>query len=291
MQQLLTDEGYVAAMRGFLRLIRPLNAGMSAVGVAIAGVVAAGFDGAAARAWPLALAALAAALFTAAGNALNDYFDRETDKVNHPDRPIPRGDISPESAVRFASVLFALSLALGYMVNLWAVAVVALNFAVMVGYELAFKARGASGNSLIAYLVGSLFVFGGVAVFGGEAEPLQRAILLGLCAGLATGGREVAKDIEDVAGDVDRVTLPKRIGVGAAGGVAAGAFVAGAAFSLVPFALRLFGLAYLGVVLVADIMFIYAGAYSARNPGRAQRVAKYGMLVALVAFLVGGRLP
>lgn len=290
-EQLLTDEGYVAAMRGYPGLIRPLNAGMSAVGVAIAGVVAAGFEGAVDRVWPLALAALAAALFTGAGNALNDYFDRETDRVNHPDRPIPRGDVSPESAVRFASILFALSLALGYLVNLWAVAVVALNFLVMVGYELAFKARGASGNFLIAYLVGSLFVFGGVAVFGGETEPLQRAILLGLCAGLATGGREVAKDVEDVAGDVDRVTLPKRLGVRAAGVVAALAFVTGAAFSFVPFILGLFGLVYLGIVLVADIMFIYAGAYSARNPGRAQRVAKYGMIVALAAFLAGGLLP
>lgn len=289
-EQFLSVEGYAAAMRGYLRLSRPMNCAMAAVGVAVAGVVAVNLGGAAARAWPLALAAVAASLFTGAGNALNDYFDRETDRVNHPDRPIPRGEVLPESAVRFASVLFALSLALAYMVNLWAVGIVAMNFAVMVAYEVAFKARGASGNFLIAYLVGSLFVFGGVAVFAGEPEPLQRAVLVGLCAGLATGGREVAKDIQDVAGDVDRTTLPKRIGVRAAGAVAAGAFLAGAVFSVVPFALRLFGPVYLAVVLVADIMFIYAGAYSARNPERAQRVAKYGMVVALVAFLAGGLL-
>jgi geranylgeranylglycerol-phosphate geranylgeranyltransferase len=277
-------------MAGYLRLSRPLNCAMTAAGVAVAGVVAVNLGGAAARAWPLALAAASAALFTGAGNALNDYFDRETDRVNHADRPIPRGEISPDSAVRFASLLFALSLALGYMVNLWAVAVVAVNFVVMVAYELALKARGAGGNFLIAYLVGSLFVFGGVAVFGGDPGALQRAVVLGLCAGLATGGREIAKDIEDVAGDVDRVTLPKRIGVRSAGGVAAGSFGAGVVLSLAPIALHLFGLVYLGVVLVADIIFIYAGAYSARNPGRAQRAAKYGMAVALVAFLAGGLL-
>ncbi len=278
-------------MAGVLRLTRPLNCAMSAAGVAVAGFVAVGPSAFAARAWPVALAALAAALFTAAGNALNDYFDRETDKVNHPDRPIPKGEVAPDDAVRLASVLFALSLALGYVASVWAAAVVAANFVVMMAYEVALKRRGASGNSLIAYLVGSLFVFGGVAAFRGDLGALQRAVILGLCAGLATGGREIAKDIEDVAGDVDRVTLPKRIGVRAAGDVATGAFLFGAVLSLLPFLLGLFGWAYLGIVLVADGVFMWAGAYSARDPGRAQRAAKAGMAVALAAFLVGGLLP
>lgn len=79
-----------------------------------------------------------------------------------------------------------------------------------------------------------------------------------------------------------------RIGVQSAGMVAAAAFAGGVVLSFVPYVLADFGLLYLAIVTVADIMFIYSGAYSARNPGRAQRVAKYGMIVALVAFLAGG---
>jgi len=114
--------------------------------------------------------------------------------------------------------------------------------------------------------------------------------VLGLLAALTTAGREVAKDIEDLAGDVDRVTLPRRIGVRGAGAVAAAAFGAGVVLSIVPYVLQILGTVYLGVVLVADIIFIWSGAYSARNPGRAQRAAKYGMVVALAAFLLGGLL-
>jgi geranylgeranylglycerol-phosphate geranylgeranyltransferase len=264
---------------------------MSAVGVAVAALVAGvGVSTFLARIPAIGFAALAAALFTAGGNALNDYFDRETDRVNHPDRPIPRGDVSADQALKFASLMFALSLAAAAFTGVLAVLIVAVNFVVIVSYEKGFKVRGASGNFLIAVLVGSLFAFGGAAVYTGDVAVLQRAFLMGSLAALATAGREIAKDIEDLAGDVDRATLPRRVGVPRAGAVAAACFVAGAAFSLVPPVFGLFGLPYLGIVLVADAMFIYSGAVSAKNPGRAQRAAKYGMVVALVAFLAGGLL-
>ena len=275
-------------MRGFLSLARPLNCVMSAVGVGIAAVATVGLAGVAARALSIGIAGLVAALFAAAGNALNDYYDRDTDRVNHPDRPIPRGEVSPNHARSFAALLFAASFVGALWVNVEAILVVAANLAAMLSYEKFFKSRGGSGNALIAYLVGSLFVFGGLAAYGGDLQALSRAVVLGLLAGLATTGREIAKDIEDVAGDVDRRTLPKRIGVRPAGAVAAAAFVAGAIFSLVPFSFAGVGLPYLAIVAVADTMFIYSGVYSARNPARAQRVAKYGMIVALVAFLAGG---
>ena len=277
-------------MAGYLRLARPLNCGMSAVGVGIAAVVAVGWAGVQAIPWTILLAAGAAALFTAGANALNDYFDRDTDAVNHPDRPIPRGEMSADEALRFAALTFALSLALASLVGLLAVGIVVVNFVVMVAYEKTLKARGAGGNLLIAYLVGSLFVFGGAAAYRGDLAALDRTLVLGLLAALATAGREVAKDIEDLAGDVDRVTLPRRIGVRGAGAIAAAAFGAGVVLSIVPYVLQILGTVYLGVVLVADIIFIWSGAYSARNPGRAQRAAKYGMVVALAAFLLGGLL-
>ncbi len=275
-------------MRGVLALARPLNCGMSAVGVSIAAIATAGIDGLGSRALPIGLAALAAGLFTAAGNALNDYFDLETDRVNHPDRPIPSGEISPNQARAFSAVFFGLSLAAAAWVNLLAIALVAANLLVMVSYEKVFKVRGASGNALIAYLVASLFVFGGVAAYGGDLQALSRAVILGLLAGLATIGREIAKDIEDISGDVDRRTLPRRVGIRPAAAIAAVAFAAGVVLSVLPYSFAGFGLLYLAIVACADIRFIYGAACSARNPARAQRVAKYGMVVALVAFLAGG---
>lgn len=275
-------------MGGYVQLSRPLNCVMAAAGVFIGGVVAIGAPAWGSSAIDLLLAAAAAASFTAGGNTLNDIYDRETDKVNHPDRPIPSGRVAIRSAKAFAAIAFALAAAVAYLVNLEALLLVLVNLAVMFSYEARFKSRGFSGNLAIAYLVGSLFLFGGLAVYERQSDALVRVGILAMLAFLTTVAREITKDIEDMAGDVDRRTLPQRIGAGRAGVIAAAFFVFGVLLSLLPWSLSLFRLPYLAVVLLADGMFIYAALYSARSPRQSQRVAKVAMIVSLVAFLIGG---
>lgn len=272
----------------YLRLARPLNCTLSAVGVVVAGVVAVG-----PRAIPdvwvsLVLAAAAAASFTAGGNALNDIYDRMTDFVNHPNRPIPSGALTPRDAGVFAALAFLVAVVLSAFVTPWNLAIAASNALLIYAYESDLKRKGIPGNLAIAYLVGSLFLFAGFAVRGDAQDPLIRVSVLAALAFLATVGREIAKDIEDMAGDVDRRTLPHRIGAARAGLVAATAFAAGVALSALPWTLQLLGIGYVAVVAVADGMFIYAGLHSATRPARSQRVAKYAMIVALAAFLAGG---
>src|SRR2546427_4723867 len=81
-QRLLQDGQYVAPMAGLLRFSRPLNCVMSAVGVAIGGGVGVG-----AAAWgdlarPLALAAAAAAPFTARRHAPHDIVHPGTGRTH-----------------------------------------------------------------------------------------------------------------------------------------------------------------------------------------------------------------
>ena len=277
-------------MPGFVRLSRPVNCVMSAVGVGIGGVVAVGPAAWGVYAEPLVLAAAAAALFTAGGNALNDLFDVETDRVNHPDRPLVTGALTAGEARGFAVGVFFFAEVLAVFASFLALGFVFLNAALMYAYEARLKKRGASGNLVIAYLVGSLFLFAGVAVYRGDSTPLVRTALLALLAFLTTVGREVTKDIEDMAGDQDRRTLPQRLGAKVAGRVAAAALLAGVALSAMPWLLGALHVAYAIVVVPADGMFIYAAFYSAANPSRSQRVTKYAMVVALIAFLAGGLL-
>lgn len=275
-------------MGGYLRLARPVNVAMSAVGVLIGGLVAVGRDAWGPAALGLGLAALAAMAFTAGGNALNDVYDRETDKVNHPDRPLPSGRMSVRSAQAFVAAAFAASAVLAVFVSVYCLLLVAVNAAVMVAYEASLKARGAPGNAAIAYLVGSLFLFAGAATFSDSLTPLARTSVLAALAFLATLGREITKDIEDMAGDVDRRTLPQRVGAKGAGAVAAAALVLAVALSAVPWIAGVLPWPFLAAVVPADGMFIYAALYSAANPAGSQRVTKYAMVVALVAFLAGG---
>lgn len=277
-------------MQGVLQLARPVNCVMSAVGVAVGGIVAVGSTAWGAFLWPLAYAAVAAALSTAGGNALNDLFDRETDKVNHPDRPLVTGTVTASEARNFAVTMFLVAAILGGLASLLCLIIVLANAGLMYLYESRLKRAGAPGNVVIAYLVGSLFLFAGSAVYRGDPAPLLVTGVLALLALLTTVGREITKDIEDLAGDVDRKTMPQRFGAPQAGRVAGLCLGTGVVLSIVPWYTGILRWAYAPVVLVADGMFIYAAFYSAANPSRSQRVTKYGMVVALLAFLAGALL-
>ena len=277
-------------MPGVYRLARPLNCAMAAIGVGIGGLVAVGAGVWGEFATPLLFAALAAALSTAGGNALNDLADRETDKVNHPDRPLVTGAVTAPEARSFTLAVFVAAAAVGGAASPACFGVVLVNAGLMYVYESRLKARGAAGNLVIAYLVGSIFLFAGFAVFRKDTTALLRAGVLALLAFLTTVGREITKDIEDMAGDVDRRTLPQRIGAAPAGRVAAAALLAGVALSVLPWIAGILTWPYAIVVLFADGMFIYAAFHSAGRPALSQRVTKYGMVVALIAFLAGGLL-
>jgi geranylgeranylglycerol-phosphate geranylgeranyltransferase len=228
-------------------------------------------------------AAVVVFFFVAAGNSLNDYMDREVDKVAHPERPIPSGKILPNTARTISIYCFAAALIASFALRIEATAIVVIAMALMLTYELRTKKKGFSGNLTIGLLTGMLFIFGGAVV-----GMMDRTLIIALMAGLATLGREIIKDIEDVEADFDRNTLPKRIGKRNAGIVGSVAFAVAVALSPVPYLTNMFGPGYLLVVLAADAIFIYCSIVHFRNPTRGQQFAKYAMLIALVAFLVGG---
>ena len=154
----------------------------------------------------------------------------------------------------------------------------------MVGYEIVLKAEGFAGNLAISWLTGALFLFGGAAV-----DRLGLAAILAALAFLATLGREVIKDVQDVEGDRrTRRTLPMRVGQRNAGLVASGALGTAVVLSPAPYLLDLLSVWYVPVVAAADAIFIYCALIQFENPERGQKAAKLAMIVALVAFLAGG---
>ena len=55
--------------------------------------------------------------FTAAANAFNDYRDLETDKINRTNRPLPRGDLAPETALILSILLFMIGTGISFTIN------------------------------------------------------------------------------------------------------------------------------------------------------------------------------
>ncbi len=280
-------------MNKYAQLFRLGNCVMGIVGLVLGSWIASlGFlltsgESVEAQLAPIALAAGVVFSFIAGGNSLNDYMDREVDKTAHPERPIPSGKLRAEVARNLAAIMFVISFSLSLPLLLFyddwiSVLIVASAILVMIAYELKLKKEGLVGNLAIAWLTGALFLLGGAVV-----GHIENTVAVGAMAFLATLGREIVKDIQDMAGDYDRRTLPKRVGPRNAGYVASAAFVAAVVLSFEPVVLHIFGWGYLITVLLADAMFIYCSIVHFQNPKRGQSWAKYAMLVALVAFLLG----
>jgi geranylgeranylglycerol-phosphate geranylgeranyltransferase len=223
---------------------------------------------------------LAVFAVTGAGNAVNDFFDREIDAVNRPRRPIPRGAIAAQNALILSLLLFAGGCALAYFINTLALAIGLFNSALLYLYARNLKATPLAGNLSVGYLTGSTFLFGGAA---GENAGLT--VFLFLLASLATVSREIEKDVEDMEGDraSGARTFPIVVGEKMAHYLAA-------LFVLVAIILSYLaplGGAYLAAVSVADLLFLVAlGRILQGDATKAQHLLKGGMAAALMAFLV-----
>ncbi|MGB6500853.1 MAG: geranylgeranylglycerol-phosphate geranylgeranyltransferase [Thermoplasmata archaeon] len=277
-------------MQAALRLVRAGNLAVSFIGTVVGGLVARASGLVAPPAfWELViLAGCSTALVTGGGNVLNDYLDRDADRTNHPDRPLVTGEISPRTARRLATALFVLGVVAAIPV-VWVEPLVGVILAVAVvallGYEFRYKSEGFTGNGVVALLTGLVFLYGGAAA--------GRPILLlpfAAMAFLATLSREVIKDMEDVAGDVGRTTLPKTRGLPVATQVARGAVVAAIVLSAVPFFWfvsvgSVAGIIYLLLVAAADATFVLSVFHLPDRLHFEQSTSKAAMTVALLAFL------
>jgi len=279
-------------MNPILKLLRPLNCIMGGIGVVIGALIGVGLDVFAYDHYMNVIsAAVVAVFFMASGNILNDYFDRDVDKINHPDRPLPKGQVNPEKAFNTAFSIFICIVILAFFINFNSFIITLIALVLMVGYELTLKNRGLVGNLTISALVGFLFLLGGAAV-----NNIESILILALLAFFATLSREIVKDIEDIEGDVTRDTLPKKIGIKNAGNIAAISLIIAIFLSPLPimpevipyFKIVQFNIYYFYIVIIADIIFGLTTFNILRNPGLAQNTLKAGMFVALIAFIVGG---
>ncbi|MFO8132592.1 MAG: geranylgeranylglycerol-phosphate geranylgeranyltransferase [Thermoplasmatota archaeon] len=265
-----------------LYLFRPVTSLIASLSVLIGAIIGVGTDLTSHLA-EMALAVAAAFLFSAGGFGLNDYLDRDSDRVNHPRRPIPAGSISPVNALRVSVILLAASIPVALLINVQAAVIICAAAVVAVAYETSLKYRGIWGNLSISTLAALTFLFGGAAV-----DRLLSPAFASLVAFLFILGREIIMDVEDMAGDADRETLPRHIGRKNALVVASLLILSAVGISLLPFyPLELFGVYYLLLVAAADVVFLYALYMASRRIELVRDVTKAGILVALLAFVLG----
>ncbi len=217
----------VNKIKAYSDLFRVENSLTGLIGVVIGAVVVNGIDFSLSDAMIVSFFGLSVMFFMFSWNAYNDITDIETDRLNRPDRPLPSGKISSSSAMIGligTMVLSIVSLLAGLWklssegetdsiissVVIWAAAILLLILYEGVLGIRGLKHSGLIGNFCIAVAIGMDVVFGA----SGLGSPTDQKVLA--LAGMAVSfslAREVIKDIEDIHGDFDRVTFPKKVGI------------------------------------------------------------------------------
>ena len=276
-------------MNPYIALTRPGNAILTAIAVIAGAFIAAGPEIIEFQT-EIAICCVSAMMLVGGGNALNDYNDRESDKENHPNRPIPSGEISAETALNYSHILLGSGLViLWFTLANWLVFLIALiGVLTLIAYENGLKAAGIAGNIAVGFMSGAVFLYAGMAV----DNPGPTIWMFGL-AFLATISREIIKDIQDLEGDRDRKTLPSRIGIDYSLNIAIIILVIAVGLSYT--AIGQFGgnalSAYIGGITIANVI-MFLGIYNAKNEDffMGQKNIKQGMGVAMLAFIVAAGL-
>ena len=276
-------------MNPYLALTRPGNMILTAIAVIAGSFIAAGpeimnFQ------IEVAICCVCSMMLVGGGNALNDYNDRETDKENHPERPIPSGSISADAASVYAQALLGsgLLILLFGLDNKMPFVIALIGIILLIVYENGLKAAGISGNITVGLMSGAVFLFAGMAV----NDPGPTLWMCGLAV-LATITREIIKDIQDLEGDRDRRTLPASIGIENSMRVAI-------LFLLIAIGLSYTAMdqfdgmasnAYLGGITLANGTMLF-GIYNAKQEDYfgGQKNIKQGMGLAMLAFIAAAGL-
>ena len=195
------------------------------------GVVASGLP--IAQQWPLALVGilLAGPLVCATSQAVNDWFDRDVDAINEPDRPIPSGRMPGRWGIRIAIAWTALSLLVAAVLGVWGFLAAAIGLVLAWAYSAPptrLKQNGWWGNSACALCYEGLAWITGAAVMSAGRFPEGRSIALALLYSIGAHGIMTLNDFKSVRGD--RATgigsLPVRLGVQQAARVACAIMIA-----------------------------------------------------------------
>jgi geranylgeranylglycerol-phosphate geranylgeranyltransferase len=283
----------MVSLSGLFRIVRPVNSVMMGLAVLVGAAIGGG-SLLPSSAQELALAFLAGFFLSGSAMAVNDYYDREIDAINEPERPIPSGAVSPGEALVVTGVFSVLGLGAAWLTSPGNLAIAVLAWIAMMVYSTVGKRTGLPGNLIVSGCIALPFVYGGF--MGGEAG-LSHSMLFALVAFLANTGREVTKGIVDVEGDkaAGVRTIAVSAGPSMAAWVSVACYILAVLVSVAPVYLGLVSFWYVPFVAVTDLGLIYLSVSLLREPSRENsRMVKNRvlplMLSGLLGFLLGSLL-
>lgn len=284
----------MSKLSGYLRLMRPINCLMMGFAVIVGSVLAS--SNILNNLWQnLVYGFITGFMLTAASMTINDYFDREIDAINEPNRPIPSGLIKPKEALIFAFLLTAIGFMFAYLTCMFCFAIAIIAWTMFVIYTTFGKRSGLPGNFLVSACVTIPFIYGSVAAI--NKIELNVLIFVSIVF-LSNTGREITKGIVDVQGDKAQniKTLAVRYGEKTAAVVAALFYLSAVFLSFAPWLLGLVSFWFIPLVAVTDFGLAASSLmllknYSRENARKIKNTVLFWFIFGLLAFFVGVLLP
>jgi len=193
---------------------------------------------------------------SSAGFAINDFFDKDADSLVKPNRPIPSGEVRPETAVYVSSFFFFFGLVLAFLIGWLCFLIVLVDSILLVAYSAFIKRQsGFAANVLVGCLIGTAFLYGEAS--GSGAITMASLSMYPIC--LGSIGGNILRDILSLEGDcmVGYPTLPQKHGVEKSAKIAALFFIACAVLSPLPYFLHVFSEKYLMLMIVWGLIILY----------------------------------
>lgn len=228
---------------------------------------------------------LSLSFIASGGFAINDYYDRVSDAVIKPKRPIPSGALSYKQAVTIAALFFAIGLVISFLINWLAFAIIALDSVLLLIYSYLIKRKsGFAANLLMGVLTGTAFIYGQATVTG----TITLASLSLYPIAFGTIGGNVLRDIFSVEGDakVGYPTLPQKIGNISAAKVGGVFFLLTGILAPLPTLLGEFSVYYLPLILVWSVLLIYSAVRLFTSASTVSEIRKYERIVTMSMMLL-----
>ncbi len=147
---------------------------------------------------------LAGPLVCATSQAVNDWYDREVDAINEPNRPIPSGRIPGRWGLYIAIAWTVLSLLVAASLGRWVLGAAALGLALAWAYSappLRLKQNGWLGCAACGLSYEGLAWITGAAVMLGGALPGPLPLALALLYSVGAHGIMTLNDFKAIKGD------------------------------------------------------------------------------------------
>jgi chlorophyll/bacteriochlorophyll a synthase len=185
------------------------------------GVVASGMP--AAGRWGLIVVGvvLAGPLICATSQVVNDWFDREVDAINEPNRPIPSGRVPGYWALYIGIFWTLLSLLVATQLGPWGFGACVIGLILAWAYSappFRLKRNGWFGNTACAFSYEGLAWVTGAAVMVSGAMPEVRSLALAVAYSVGAHGIMTLNDFKSINGDKQMgiASLPVQLGVSGA---------------------------------------------------------------------------